>query len=367
MKTPVLEVHELIIERGGREILNLDHLQVHKGETLAVIGPNGAGKSTLLLALSHLIKKTSGEIIFKGNSLEKIKELDYRRQIGIVLQAPLMLDKSVYANVATGLRFRGVPRRKIRSQVDAWLGKLGIQHLSDRRASELSGGEAQRVSLARAFALQPELLLLDEPFSSLDAPTRAHLLEDFQALLADTEITTIFITHDLDEALYLGDRVAVLLEGHLRQVGPPEEVFSAPADADVAAFVGVETVIAGKVTTSRDGLIAIQAETLQLEAIADVEVGREVFACLRPEEITLLPCGEDIECDPSPPSSARNRLMGQIQRLVPQGPLMKVIIDCGSPVVALITRSSAYEMGLEEGTPVLASFKASVVHIIPRY
>jgi len=366
MRQPVLEVRDLVVARSGVEILNLDHLQVFEGETLAVIGPNGAGKSTLLLTLSRLIKKTDGEIVFKGQSLDEIKELDYRRQLGMVLQAPLMLDKSVYANVATGLRFHGVPRREIAPRIEHWLGKLGILHLRDRRASKLSGGEAQRVSLARAFALEPELLLLDEPFSALDAPTRAHLLEDFQALLADTQVTTIFITHDLDEALYLGDRVAVLLDGRLRQVGPPEDVFSAPADPDVAAFVGVETVITGQVIDTQDGMILVRAEGMQLEAIADVEVGRDVFACLRPEEITLLPCGDDIDCDPSPRSSARNRLAGRICRMVPQGPLVKVVIDCGSPVVALITRSSAHEMGLVEGTLVRASFKASVVHVIPR-
>jgi tungstate transport system ATP-binding protein len=307
-----------------------------------------------------------GQISFQGRSIEEIKALDYRRQIALVLHAPLLLDKSVYDNVAEGLRFRRLARGEVQKRVEAWLEKLGITHLSKRRASKLSGGEAQRVSLARAFAIQPQVLLLDEPFSALDAPTRARLLEDFQALLTATGITTIFITHDLDEALFLGERAAVLLDGHLRQVGPPQEVFSAPADPAVAAFVGVETVIAGRVVESQGGQLGIQADGLLLEAIGEVAVGREVLACLRPEDITLLLCENDGRSDPSPKSSARNRLQGRIQRLVPQGPLVKVVLDCGFPVVALITRSSAEEMGLVEETRVYASFKASVVHLIPR-
>ena len=143
--------------------------------------------------------------------------------------------------------------------MDAWLERLGIAHLRSRSARRLSGGEAQRVSLARAFAIQPDLLMLDEPFSALDAPTRMRLMEDFQSLLAETGLTTVFITHDRDEAIFLGDRVAVLLEGGLRQVGTPQEVFTAPLDPQVAAFVGVETILPGEVIASQDGHLVVDA------------------------------------------------------------------------------------------------------------
>jgi len=361
-----MEARDLQVIRNGNIILNVDHLQVYQGETLAVIGPNGAGKSTLLLALSRLLKPDHGEILFQNQPIQDLDDLRYRRQIALVLQAPLLLDVSVFDNVATALRFRGLPRDEVKQRVNGWLERLGILSLSRRRAATLSGGEAQRTSLARAFSIQPQVLMLDEPFSALDAPTRTRLLEDFHKLLSATSITTIFITHDLDEALYLGDRVAVLLEGKIRQVGPPQGVFSAPADPGVADFVGVETVIAGRVVESQAGQVTIQADGLQIEAIGELNVGREVYACLRPEDITLLPCGSADGSDPSPRSSARNRVQGSIQRLVPQGPLVKVIIDCGFPLVALITRASAHEMELVEGCRVFASFKASVVHLIPR-
>jgi molybdopterin-binding protein len=262
-----------------------------------------------------------------------------------------------------------MPRLEVELRVGEWLERLGVAHLRERRSRQLSGGEAQRVSLASAFAIQPELLLLDEPFSALDAPTRLRLLDDFQALLAATRVTTLFITHDLDEALLLGDRVAVLLDGRLRQVGAPDEVFNAPSDEDVAAFVGVETVIPGKVVSAHEGVLVIYAGEIRLEAVGEAAPGRFVLLCLRPEDVTLWPR------DGAPVSSARNRLAGRVVHTAPQGPLVRVMVECPSgesrlneaiPLVALVTRASARELDLSEGTPVTASFKASAVHLILR-
>jgi tungstate transport system ATP-binding protein len=356
----LLEVKNLTIRRESRMVLEVDDLSVEESQVLAVIGPNGAGKSTLLLALSRLLAHDQGQVTFRGQPIEEMDELTYRRRIGLVLQEPLLLDGSVFENVAMGLRFRRMPRTEVSQRVDEWLKRLNISHLRDRSVRKLSGGEAQRVSLARAFALQPEVLMLDEPFSALDAPTRSRLLEDFQALLAATSITTLFITHDLDEALYLADQVAVLLEGRLRQSGSIQQVFSAPADPDVATFVGVETVIAGRVVASSEERLIVQINGLRLEAVGELAVGREVMFCLRPEDVTLW-----LEEIP-PPSSARNRLSGRIVRMTPQGPLARIVLDCGFPLVALITRASAQEMGLGEGQLATAAFKASVVHLIPR-
>ncbi len=358
--TALLEVKNLLIRRGEREVLSVGQMDIQPGEVLAVIGPNGAGKSTLLLTIARLLKPSGGQILFHGQPLEKEDSLTYRRRLGLVLQEPLLQDISVADNVAAGLRFRGLPRAEVEERVTSWTTRLGIATLRKRPARSLSGGEAQRVSLARAFALDPELLLLDEPFSALDAPTRARLLEDLQSLLAETGLTTVFITHDLNEALVLGDRVAVLLNGQLRQIGPPEQVFAMPADAEVAAFVGVETVIPGVVCESHEGQIIVEAKGLQLEAVGDLQPGRGVLFCLRPEDITIW------KQEASSKSSARNSLHGRIQRLTPQGPLVRVEVDCGIPVLALITRASAQEMRLKEGLEVTASFKATAVHLIPR-
>jgi molybdopterin-binding protein len=359
----LLEVENLQVQRGGQPVLTVGRLTVQEGEVLAVIGPNGAGKSTLLLALSRLLRPERGAIRFRGRTLEGIGDLPYRRRLALVLQESLLLDVSVYQNVAMGLRFRGLPRHQVRERSDAWLERLGIAHLRNRSARRLSGGEAQRVSLARAFAIQPELLMLDEPFSALDAPTRLRLMEDFQSVLAETGLTTLFITHDRDEAIFLGDRVAVLLEGGLRQVGPPQEVFTAPRDPQVAAFVGVETILPGEVIASQDGHLVVEAGGERLEAVGQLPVGRNVFLCLRPEDVTLW--GDHNQLS-STQSSARNRMDGSIQRMIPQGPLYRVVVDCGVQLVALVTRSTVLEMALEVGMPVHVTFKATAIHIIPR-
>ena len=362
----LLEVLDLSVQRRGREVLRVDHLEIKMGEVLAVIGPNGAGKSTLLLVLSRLLKPDSGRILFRETSFETQNELDYRRRIALVLQEPLLLNTSVFNNVAAGLKYRRLPRVEINNRCEEWLARLGISHLKDRRAHNLSGGEAQRVSLARAFAVQPEVLLLDEPFSALDSPTRSRLLDDFYTLLEETGITTVFVTHDLDEALLLGERVAVLLEGSLRQSGRPQDVFTAPADREVAEFVGVETVLAGKVVASHAGQLEVETGKMVLEAVGDLQIGREVMLCLRPEDITLWPGEVRSDGMRMPQSSARNQVQGEIKRVSPQGPLARVLVDCGFPMVALVTGASVDEIGLDTGVQVRATFKASAVHLIPR-
>jgi tungstate transport system ATP-binding protein len=358
MTVPILSVKDLVVKRDDQVVLKVDSLDIQQGEVLAIIGPNGAGKSTLLLVLARLLPPSTGQVNFRGKPMEEENELSYRRRIALVLQEPLLLHRSVFDNVAAGLKFRGLPRGEVKSRTNEWLERLEIYTMKDRQGNRLSGGEAQRTSLARAFALQPDLLFLDEPFSALDAPTRYRLLQDLHTLLSQTGITTVFITHDLDEALTLGDRVAVMLGGVLRQVGRPQDVFASPSDADVAAFVGVETVIAGKVGISNNGQIIVEANGLDLEAVGDLPTGTAVLFCLRPEDITIS-ITERVSG-----SSARNQLSGHILRMAPSGPLVRVVIDCGVPIVALITRGSAYDMQLTEGLAVTASFKATAVHLI---
>ena len=233
----LIEIHDLAVQRGGRETLNIASLSIPRGETLAIVGPNGAGKSTLLLAVGRLIQPVSGEIIYDGKSLMELNGLEYRRKISFVFQDPLLMDMPVEENVALGLKFRGLPKDEIQARVEKWLRQLGIESLAKRRAGQMSGGEAQRVSLARAFVLEPELLLLDEPFSSLDPPTRSNLLEDLSELLSRDHRTAIFVTHNLNEAAKLSHRIAVIVKGMLRQVGPARQIKARPADEAVAAFL----------------------------------------------------------------------------------------------------------------------------------
>lgn len=355
---PLLTLNNLQIERDHVHVLELTKLELQRGEILAVIGPNGAGKSTLMMALSGLIPVKSGQIVFDGKAVIPHKDLAFRRRLAMVMQAPLLLHGTVYDNIASGLKFRHVPASQIRERVETWLKRLAIEHLKNRPAHKLSGGEAQRISLARALVLEPNLLLLDEPFSALDAPTRAQLIGDIKKLLTGAHLTTLLITHDLDEALALADRVAVLMNGQLRQVGTPPEVFSTPADPEIAHFTGVETIIPGKIVRQQKGLADVECGAFTLQAVCDAPLGTMVYLCLRPEDITL--STEALFHK----TSARNVLYGTIQFMVSQGPLVRVIIAGEAKIVALITRASAQEMNLTIGQEILASFKTTAIHVI---
>ncbi len=233
----MIEIRNLLIQRNKRDVLRVDALDIKRGETLAIVGPNGAGKSTLLLALAHLLPTARGEIAFNGKPLQQWDELEYRRKISFVFQSPLLLDMTVEQNIALGLKFRGVSKEETHERVGRRIKQLGIEVLSKRRASQLSGGEAQRVSLARAFVLEPELLLLDEPFAALDPPTRKKLIDDLSALLAEDQRMAVFVTHNLNEAAQFSQRIAVIVDGAVRQVGTAKQIKSKPADETVKAFL----------------------------------------------------------------------------------------------------------------------------------
>jgi tungstate transport system ATP-binding protein len=347
------------VVRGGRQVLGIQQFAVDAHETVAVVGPNGAGKSTLLLALSLLIGQQEGRLLLHGEVVTPRLALHLRRQIGLVLAAPMLLDTTVRQNVAAGLRFRGIRGQQVSTRVDHWLDRLGILSLRDRHARELSSGEAQRVSLARAFVLEPEVLLLDEPFSSVDAAARSQLIDDTERLLRETSRACVVVTHDLDEASRLGTRMAVIIDGQLRQDDDPQTVLSAPYDEDVAAFVGVQTRLLGRIESVQDGLAAIEVDGCRIEALSTLAPGRQVMCCLRPEDVTLRVSGQA-----GPATSARNRLTGSIVKIVVKGPFVQVTVACGPIIVADVTRASATEMGLREGQLVEATFKATAVHLI---
>ncbi len=361
-ETPILEARDLVVVRDGRRVLEAERFQVNPRETVAVVGPNGAGKSTLLLALASLLRPNEGSVLFHGAPVLPRDALRLRRRLGLVLPSPVLLDTSVRKNVAAGLGFRGIRGAQAQRRVDEWLERLGILALRDRPARELSSGESQRVSLARALVLEPEVLLLDEPFASVDASARAQLIDDTERLLADTASGCVLVTHDLEEAGRLGHRMAVIVAGSLRQDEEVSRVLSAPADAQVAAFVGVQTRMPGRIVSVRDDLATVDVDGVAIEAVTAFPAGQRVLCCLRPEDITVRPL---LASDPPlPEASARNRLVGRITRIVSKGPLAEVTVACGPVVVAHVTRVSEAQLGLAEDVAVEVSFKATAVHLI---
>ncbi len=359
---PLIEVRGLRIENAGRALLDVPELEIRRGETLALIGPNGAGKSTLVRVLGMLQQPTSGSVTFDNrtvfNPSPAVDQVSVRRETAVVFQEPLLMDNTVFNNVALGLRLRGVSGPELKQRVDTWLDRFGITGLADRQARTLSGGEAQRTSLARAFVLSPQLLLLDEPFAGIDPATRTAVQTDVQRAMLDAATTTVLVTHDRDEALLFGDRVAVLVGGRLAQIGPPEEVFSRPADAQVAEIVGVENVFPGVVGSSIEGMTTIKTTEFEVEAVGSMAAGQSVLACIRPDDVTLTPAQ-------TLASSARNRIAGVIDNIRPRGAVAEVTVRVGSSrLIALVTRASLGELGIAPGQPVVGQFKATAVHVI---
>jgi tungstate transport system ATP-binding protein len=361
VSSPVVAAAGIEVRHAGRVVLDVPALEIPPGEVLAVIGPNGAGKSTLLHVLALLARPDRGTVRFHGALPETEGErLAWRRRMACVFQEPLLCRGSVAYNARLACRLRGLARPEADRRAREWLGRLGIAALADRPVDRLSGGEAQRTSLARAFAVAPEVLFLDEPFAALDAPTREALLDDLGRLLAATRTTTVLVTHDRAEALRLGDRVAVLLDGGLVQVGPPERVFGAPATEAVARFVGVENLLPGRVAAAMEGLVEVDIGAGRLTVAARASPGERVLVGCRPEDLTLAP--------PSArgPTSAQNRLAGRIVRIAPLGALWRVGVECGVPLTALVTRLAVEALALAPGGPIEVSVKATALHLVRR-
>jgi tungstate transport system ATP-binding protein len=355
----VLECRDLIVKYGSRTVLDVSSISVKDHQVLGLIGPNGSGKTTLLLCLALLLKPSSGHVLYRGVPVTADRTLTaMRRRFAVAFQEPLLLNGTVWENVTLGLKLRGIrnPERSRRAQF--WLERFGIAGLARQTARTLSGGEAQRANLARAFALQPEVLFLDEPFAAVDAPTRQSLFGDMYNILQETRCTTVMVTHDRNEAQTLSQHIVMLVKGRIIQDGTPRDIFSAPASSEVANFVGMENIIPGTVISIHDCLAEVKVEHQIIEGVSTCLPSVPVNIFIRPEDITL--------SLKSFSSSARNTFGSRITAMVPNGPLVRVSLDCGFPLFALITRLSADEMQLRVGLNLYASFKATAIHILPR-
>jgi tungstate transport system ATP-binding protein len=334
-------------------------MEIFEGETLSLIGPNGAGKTTLLQALSFLMKPSAGDILFRGQAVgAQQRILEYRRRLAMVFQEPLLFDTTVFGNVVSGLKIRGTGGAEARRIVEAQLEHFGIAHLSDRSAKTLSGGEAQRASLARAFAISPEILFLDEPFAALDPPTREAIVTDLERVLAETKTTTIMATHDRNEALRLSDRIAVMEGGRIAQIDRPAVVMNRPVDEFVASFVGTETILEGNVRDVNETALMVRVNESEIEVVGKGKPGEKVVLCIRPENVTLSMPDGNVK------TSARNVFRGRIGRIVPLGLFHRVEISCGFSLVAYVTTHALEDLALKEGMEVTASVKATAIHVI---
>jgi molybdopterin-binding protein len=269
---------------------------------------------------------------------------------------------TVARNINFGLTIRRRGSREAgHPEMEDLLERLGLRKLMDRRPATLSGGEKQRVALARALVTEPKLFLFDEPLSALDARTRGALCEELKAVLHASGIAAIYVTHNQTEALVLADKIAILHDGDLLQIGTTSEVFNSPQDEFVAGFVGVENVIEGRVLSTQEGIADIElAPGRKLEAVDNGAArSSKVLACIRPEDVAL-------ELTLPAESSVRNHFPGRIVSAEALGPVLRIRLDCGFPLLAYVTRRSYLDLGLTPGTQVVASVKATAVHLIAR-
>jgi len=323
----------------------------------ALFGPSGSGKTTILRCLAGLERPERGTIRFGDEVwLDASRGLSLppqARRVGFLSQDyALFPHLSVERNIAYG---EGADSRRV-AELVALLDLAGTE---SKRPAELSGGQKQRVALAHALASRPRLLLLDEPLSALDGPTRERLRGDLRQRLVHAGLPAIVVTHDRVEALALADRIAVLSEGTVRQVGAVDEVFSRPVDATVAGIVGVETVVEGRIVETVEGLVTVAVGDARLTAVDTGGLTPDVLVCIRAESVLL-------EREPTGAVSARNVLRGQIVSVVPEGPLVRVTLHCGFRLAALVTRPAAEELDLRAGDGVTAVVKAPSVHLVGR-
>jgi molybdate transport system ATP-binding protein len=346
-------------------VIHVEGLRIPGDGAVSILfGASGSGKTTVLRCLAGLDQPDEGTIQFGeevwSDSEQRVFLPSRQRQLGFVPQDyALFPHLTVQRNINYPLdKFPPDQRRKRVAETVSWLGLAGLEQ---RYPHELSGGQQQRVALARALVRRPRLLLLDEPLAALDSPTRLRLRTELRGLLKQLNLPTLLVTHDRQEALALGDHLIVLNRGRIVQQGPIAEVFSRPDSLAAADILSVETIRPGRILDRFDGLARVELDGVELLALAaDLpDHTTEVLVCIRAEDVVLSP-GRIAPCSP------RNQLSGNVRGLVREGALVRVHIDCGIPLQALLTKQACEELALREDHPVQALVKAPHVHLIPR-
>lgn len=297
--TAAVEVRGLVkafLDRQGREVRAVDHvsLSVREGEFFALLGPSGCGKTTTLRTIAGFEEPTAGEILLRGRSMRGVPS--FHRPVNTVFQDyALFPHMSVRQNVMFGLRMAKVPEPEARRRADEVLSLVHLPEVAERRPRQLSGGQRQRVALARALVNRPAVLLLDEPLGALDLKLRKAMQVELKALQQQVGVTFIYVTHDQEEALAMADRIAVMSDGKVLQVGPPDEVYERPSSRFVADFIGETNLIAGVLEgrEGAEGVVRLVDGRRLRAALRDPEVlvGGSVVLAVRPEKIALVATG----------------------------------------------------------------------------
>ena len=358
---PLIQAVNITRTYEERDVLRDINLSIDSADVFVLIGPTGAGKTTLLRILDLLEKPDRGQVYFDGVDVTESRGLQLlaRRKMAYVHQKPMVFTDSVFNNVAQVLLWRRSNTMDVKKRTEEALELVGLADYRERNAKTLSGGETQRVAIARALAAQPEILFLDEPTANLDPISTLKIEEVLAQIIEQKRTTVVMTTHDMSQGQRLANRIGVLIGGELQQIGTAEEIFCSPHSREVAELVGVENILNGVIVDKDDNLASIKINGSAIQAVSDCRVGDKVYVLIRPEDITFSHAREK--------SSARNVFQGKITRVTPLGALVRIEVDCGFPLLGVVTKRSSEELGFVIGSGVYASFKATALHIIRRW
>lgn len=336
-------------------------LQIEKGEFISFLGPSGCGKTTTLNMIAGFLEPDEGELFIKGKRMNGVPS--YKRELGMVFQTySLFPHMNVAENIAYGLKLRKVSKTEMQERVKRVLDLVKLPNVADRYPKQLSGGQRQRIAIARALVIEPSLLLLDEPLSNLDAKLREELRDELKRLHQEIGVTTIFVTHDQEEALSLSDRIVVLNHGSVEQIGTPEEIYHHPASEFVHTFIGKTNRLNGTVMAVEGDRVTVQTDKGILVSSSQqalhVAKGQRVTVFIRPEKISL-------SQKTSPSATAVNQVSGRLTMTSFLGAFTECQVEAGGETLGVKVQMLEKLAGLMPGGSVLCQWQEEDVLVMP--